>query len=289
MPHRVLPPSILPICASGALLILALGIIGVLQRQPYAWYQLAFGLLSLTVVIIVWFLCAIDDARVLDARMQKRSDAMYRWSMFWFIFSEVWFFAALFGILWYARVVSVPTLAGDYVGDRLTHYLLWPSFDYQWPLLAVPDPSRYQGPVATISLWGLPLINTVILLTSGVTITIAHWALLQGSRLGALCWQLVTCVLGCAFLYCQYIEYVEAHQHLGLTLSSGIFGSVFYFLTGFHGLHVALGTLMLLGISLRIGFNHFTPSSHLAFEVVSWYWHFVDVVWLLLFIFVYWL
>ncbi len=289
MSNRVLPPSVLPILASIAMLLFATGVVGVLQRQMFAWYQLVFGIVGLVVVVIIWLTSAINDGLKLTKSGRALSDQMYRWSMFWFIFSEIWFFAVFFGILWYARTVSVPTLAGDIHGGKLTHYLLWPSFESAWPLLQTPDPSRYIGPVSTMYAWGLPLVNTVILLTSGMTITVAHWALLQGRKYMALIWQLLTALLGVLFLYCQFVEYVEAYQHHGLTLDSGIYGSIFYFLTGFHGLHVALGTLMLLGVALRIALSRFTEDTHVVFDVVSWYWHFVDVVWLMLFVFVYWL
>ena len=285
---NILPPSSLPVLASLALLCLAQGVIGVLHKQNYALYILALGVVSLLTIIMVWLVTSINDLQGATKSRRAKSDVVYRWSMFWFIFSEVWFFIALFGILFYTRFVTIPTLAGTYPGDRLTHYLLWPNFSAQWPLLVVPDPSRYTLADGVLNAFGFPLINTIVLVSSGVSITIAHWALLEKKRFMAISWQLVTALLGVIFLYLQYHEYVEAYSHYGLRLDSGMYASVFYFLTGFHGLHVLLGTIMLLIVACRMFIHNHLSESFLVFEIISWYWHFVDVVWLLLFVFVYW-
>ena len=286
---KTIPPSFFPIIASGSLLVLCLGLIRLLHGDDSAWAYIMIGMSSLVAVTVSWMVTAINDSQNTAKGQLKLVDATYRWSMFWFIFSEVWFFAGFFAVLWYARFVSVPTLGGVFGDDRLTHYILWSDFQPQWPLLQNPDASRYLGPSGVVKPWGLPLINTVILLTSGITITIAHWAVISEKKWAAFFWQMVTVMLGFWFLYYQYVEYIEAYSHLGLRLDSGIYGSVFFFLTGFHGLHVFVGSLMLLGIALRIARGHFTADRHLGFEMVSWYWHFVDVVWLLLFVLVYWL
>jgi cytochrome c oxidase subunit 3 len=136
--------------------------------------------------------------------------------------------------------------------------------------------------------WGLPFINTVILVTSSVTITLAHWALKKNYRGPLKIWLALTVLLGSVFLVFQVVEYVEAYHELGLTMASGIYGSTFFMLTGFHGAHVTLGTIMLAVMLIRTMRGHFTPDDHFAFEAASWYWHFVDVVWLGLFTFVYW-
>jgi len=165
----------------------------------------------------------------------------------------------------------------------------WPGFNAVWPLLANPDPSQFTAPHSVMETWGIPAINTTILLSSGVTITIAHFGLVKGRRLQALIAQGLTALLGIIFLFMQVSEYTIAYTEKGLTLGSGIFGTTFFMLTGFHCLHVTLGTIMLIVIFVRIYKHHFTEHNHFAFEAVSWYWHFVDVVWLFLFIFVYWL
>jgi cytochrome c oxidase subunit 3 len=207
----------------------------------------------------------------------------------WFIFSEVMFFAAFFGALFYARTLSVPWLAGQGV-KVFTNFLLWPKFEGAWP---TNGPAHVGGHAdstfETISAIGLPALNTAILLTSGLTITIAHHALRAGKRGMLTVFLALTFLLGFTFVGLQATEYGEAYKDLGLKLSTGIYGSTFFMLTGFHGLHVTIGAIMLLVIWLRVLRGHFTPKKHFAFEAVAWYWHFVDVVWLGLFIFVYWL
>jgi cytochrome c oxidase subunit 3 len=137
--------------------------------------------------------------------------------------------------------------------------------------------------------WGLPALNTLILLTSGATVTWAHWGLLKNNR-SQLIWGLaLTVLLGVLFIMFQAIEYSHAYSELNLKLTTGAYGSTFFLLTGFHGFHVTIGTIMLTVILFRSVAGHFKPEHHFGFEGVAWYWHFVDVVWLGLFIFVYWL
>jgi len=198
------------------------------------------------------------------------------------------FFGVFFGSLFYIRVFVVPWLGGSGSGF-MTHMINWPGFQAVWPVLANPDPSKFTAPHSVMETWGIPAINTSILLSSGVTITIAHFGLVKGRRLQALIGQGLTILLGISFLFMQVSEYSIAYTEKGLTLGSGIFGTTFFMLTGFHCLHVTLGTIMLIVIFIRIYKHHFTQEHHFAFEAVSWYWHFVDVVWLFLFIFVYWL
>ena len=122
-----------------------------------------------------------------------------------------------------------------------------------------------------------------------MTVTLAHWALKKNQRSRLSFWLFVTVALGGLFLYYQVVEFHHAYTELNLTLGSGVYGSTFFMLTGFHGLHVTMGATMLAVIWVRTLRGHFTPRKHFAFEGVAWYWHFVDVVWLGLFIFVYWL
>ena len=177
------------------------------------------------------------------------------------------------------RVLSVPWL-----GD-LEHKLLWPDFTAQWPT-AGPGISEKFTPMAA---WGVPALNTLILLTSGVTVTIAHWGLLKNNRAQLIGGLALTIALGLTFLGLQAFEYHEAYSELNLKLSTGAYGATFFMLTGFHGFHVTVGTLMLIVILGRSIAGHFTADHHFGFEGVAWYWHFVDVVWLLLFVLVYWL
>jgi cytochrome c oxidase subunit 3 len=199
--------------------------------------------------------------------------------MSWFIFSEVMFFAAFFGALFYMRVIAVPDLAD------LSNKLLWPDFAAAWPV-AGPGISEKFTPMGA---WGIPALNTAILLTSGVTVTLAHWGLIKNNRGQLVGWLAATVLLGAIFLGFQIYEYGHAYQDLNLKLTSGAYGATFFMLTGFHGFHVTLGTIMLFVILMRCIKGHFTPEHHFGFEGVAWYWHFVDVVWLGLFVFVYWL
>ena len=241
------------------------------------------GLLMTAFMFAGWFGTVIKES---EGRFYNEAvDRSFRMGMMWFIFSEVMFFAAFFGALWYARQYSIPWLGGE--GVRVfTNYLLWDNFEAAWP---TNGPANVGGDFETIPAFGLPAINTAILLTSGVTITIAHHALKANKRGMLNVFLALTFLLGFLFVFLQAEEYMEAYQHLNLTLGSGIYGSTFFMLTGFHGFHVTMGAIMLAVIWVRCLRGHFTPTHHFAFEGVAWYWHFVDVVWLGLFIFVYWL
>jgi cytochrome c oxidase subunit 3 len=210
----------------------------------------------------------------------------FRWSMGWFIFSEVMFFGAFFGALWWVRNHSVPNL-GDFENS-----LIWPGFQAVWPSNATgatASPAGIVEPFTTMTPFWLPTINTALLLSSGVTLTIAHHALLANDRAKTLRFMWLTVLLGVIFLGVQGYEYSHAYRDLNLKLSSGVYGSTFFMLTGFHGFHVLIGMLMLTFITLRLSKGHFTPERHFGFEGAAWYWHFVDVVWLGLYVVVYWL
>ncbi len=239
------------------------------------------GLAMIAFMMFGWFGVVIrESVKGMNSGLLDRS---YRMGMAWFIVSEIMFFAAFFGALFYARIISVPWLAG--AGNNLeTHVLLWPDFADTWPLFMTPGGSATEAMAA----WGLPFINTVILVTSSVTVTFAHWALKKNHRVLLILWLATTVALGATFLTLQVVEYIHAYNELGLNLSAGIYGSTFFMLTGFHGAHVTMGTIMLGVMLARCLKGHFTPENHFAFEAVSWYWHFVDVIWLFLFTFVYW-
>ncbi len=279
-----------PIMGSFILFILVLGaasfiqshsVTGLVKGSGSLNILLPLGLLGVFALMFFWFRDTIRESlgNVNSAQM----DMSYRQGMTWFIFSEVMFFAAFFGAMFYARWLSIPWLGGEGKG-AMTHEVLWPGFQAIWPLVKTPAGATTQ----VMSPWGLPFINTVILLTSSVTLTIAHHALLQGQRSKQGLFLAVTFSLGLIFLSLQAYEYYHAYHELGLTLQSGIYGSTFFMLTGFHGLHVTIGTIMLIIMFLRTLRGHLTPDNHFAFEATAWYWHFVDVVWLFLFVAVYW-
>jgi cytochrome c oxidase subunit 3 len=271
------PPSHWPVVGSTALFFMALGAATLFNGYGYGTILIAIGFFILLYMLFGWFGTVIRESQ--GGMFNRQVDMSFRWAMSWFIFSEVMFFAAFFGALFYARVYSVPWLAD------LDNKLLWPDFAAQWPTAGPYRPPEFSPMHA----WGIPAINTLLLLSSGVTVTWAHWALKRGDRHNLIFGLALTIILGAIFLALQATEYAHAYSELNLKLTTGVFGSTFFMLTGFHGFHVTLGVTMLIVILFRSVAGHFTAERHFAFEAVSWYWHFVDVVWLLLFVFVYWL
>ncbi len=271
-------PSRWPIFGSIALLLMAFGATLWINREAVVGpWVLALGAAVLVYMLFGWFGTVIRENQ--KGAYNKHVDGSFRWGMSWFIFSEVMFFAAFFGALFYMRVLSVPWLAD------FDNKLLWPNFNPAWPA-AGPGLKANFTPMGAM---GIPALNTLLLLSSALTVTWAHWGLKKNNRGQLVLGLLLTIVLGLTFLGFQAYEYGHAYSALNLKLSSGAYGSTFFMLTGFHGLHVTLGTIMLIVIFFRAVAGHFTPERHFGFEAVSWYWHFVDYVWILLFIFVYWL
>jgi cytochrome c oxidase subunit 3 len=272
-----------PAIGAVTLFVTMLGTAAVLNGSSLGPWIAYLGLAGVAYMFFGWFGTVIDESQ--RGLYNAGVDRSFRMGMMWFIFSEVMFFAAFFGALYYARQLSVPWLGGE--GSKfMTQLFLWQDFESSWP---TNGPAGVGGQFDIIPAFGLPAINTAILLTSGVTITIAHHALKAGQRGVLKVFLALTFLLGFMFVGLQAEEYIHAYQELNLTLGSGVYGSTFFMLTGFHGLHVTIGAIMLLVIWLRVMKGHFTPTHHFAFEGVAWYWHFVDVVWLGLFIFVYWL
>jgi len=274
-----------PITGSVALFTLMLGAILFLNDVAPSWIFIP-GAAILAYMFFGWFSVVIDANQRHIYNLQV--DRSFRMGMMWFIFSEVMFFGAFFGALFYARVLAVPWLGGEGV-KVFTNYILWPHYEAAWPTNGPGHVGGVNGSFSPMSPIPIPALNTAILLTSGVTVTIAHHALRANQRGRLALFLALTFLLGFTFVACQMYEYSEAYTEMGLRLTTGIYGSTFFMLTGFHGLHVTIGAIMLLVIWLRVLRGHFTPQRHFAFEAVAWYWHFVDVVWLGLFIFVYWL
>ena len=284
-PYYYVPaPSRHPAMAALGLFFVILGAGQWVNDTDWGKYSLILGLIIWLTTLYQWFGDAIDES--LHGQYGERIDTSFRWSMSWFIFSEVMFFAAFFGALWWARVHSVPALGNE------VNSVIWADFKAAWPSTlagATASPAGTIEPFTTMGPFWLPTINTALLLTSGVTITIAHHALRENNRGKTITFMWLTVLLGIVFLFCQGYEYAHAYADLNLKLTSGIYGSTFYMLTGFHGFHVFLGMLMLLIITLRLQKGHFSADSHFGFEGAAWYWHFVDVVWLGLYVLVYWL
>jgi cytochrome c oxidase subunit 3 len=277
-PYYFVPgPSKWPVLAGASLLLTMAGASAWVNSFGWGLYATIAGILSLLVVLYNWFGDAIAESE--GGLYNNRIDVSYRWSMSWFIFSEVMFFGAFFGALFYARSVTLPWL-----GD-LDHKFLWPDFAAQWG----NTPAGTIEPFTKMGPFPIPTINTALLLTSGVTLTIAHHALRAGHRSKTAFWLAATVLLGAVFMGFQVYEYMHAYSELNLKLTSGIYGSTFFMLTGFHGFHVTMGAIMLGVVLYRLMKGHFTPEHHFAFEGAAWYWHFVDVVWLGLYVVVYWL
>ena len=284
-PYYFIPaPSAYPVLMAFGLFLVILGAGQWINGAGWGAYCLLAGLAVWLTIMFMWFRQAISESE--GGLYSDRIDTSFRWSMSWFIFSEVMFFAAFFGALYWARVFALPMLG------NLDHQVLWPDFKAVWPSAGGGTTASPAGTVeafSTIGPWPLPTINTALLLTSGITLTIAHHALIAGQRAKTILWMWITVALGAIFICVQAFEYLHAYRDLNLKLSSGIFGSTFFMLTGFHGFHVFVGMLMLLFITLRLMNGHFTPKRHFGFEGAAWYWHFVDVVWLGLYLVVYWL
>jgi len=277
--HYYVPqPMYWPVLGSASLFLMMLGGVFVMNSHSGGWVGIAAGFMLLIYMMFRWFGQVIGESE--GGKYHGWEDTSFRWGMSWFIFSEVMFFAAFFGALFYIRQLSVPDLGGLQSND-----LLWPGFKGTWPS-AGPG---FEEPFTPMEAWGLPAINTLLLLTSGVTVTIAHYALKAGNRGMLNLFLFLTVALGVTFLCVQGYEYSHAYHALNLKLTTGAYGSTFFMLTGFHGFHVTVGAIMLSVILARCLKGHFSPDHHFAFEGVAWYWHFVDVVWLGLFIFVYWL
>jgi cytochrome c oxidase subunit 3 len=277
--HYFVPsPSKWPLVGSFALAFTGFGAAGTVNGAPWGTWSLLVGFAILVYMLFGWFGAVAHESE--GGSYGANVDVSFRWSMSWFIFSEVMFFAAFFGALYYARAFTMPWL-----GD-LDNKLLWPDFSPSWP---------NAGPAGTVEKFQkmgpfpIPTLNTLLLLTSGVTLTIAHHALKDNQRGKLKFWLFLTIALGATFIGFQAYEYAHAYSELNLKLTSGIYGSTFFMLTGFHGFHVTIGALMLTVVLFRVLAGHFTPERHFAFEGAAWYWHFVDVVWLLLYVIVYWL
>lgn len=284
-PYYFIPaPSRHPAFAALGLFFLFFGAAQWINGADWGKYSLMFGMALWLGVLFQWFSQAVGESE--GGLYGHKIDLSFRWSMTWFIFSEVMFFGAFFTALWWARGHSLPSLGS------LDNALLWPDFKAVWPTLAAGatgSPAGTIEPFQTMTPFWLPTINTALLLSSGVTLTIAHHALQMGQRKKTIGFMWMTVVLGIVFLFVQGYEYAHAYSEMNLKLSSGMYGSTFFMLTGFHGFHVFVGMLMLLFITLRLQKGHFTAERHFGFEGAAWYWHFVDVVWLGLYILVYWL
>lgn len=272
-----------PFLNTVALIVLFIGLANYMNGYTSGMSIMLTGLVLVLIITYGWFSEVVRESE--SGTYNAQVDISFRWGMVWFIFSEVMFFAAFFGALYYARELSLPWLGGD--GSKVsTNIVLWPQFENVWPS---NGPTNAGGDFILMKAGGIPAINTLILLTSGLTVTWAHHGLKEQNRNKLIYGLALTVLLGFIFVGFQAYEYMHAYNDLNLKMTSGIYGSTFYMLTGFHGFHVTLGAIMLTVILFRCMKGHFSGDNHFGFEAVAWYWHFVDVVWLGLFVFVYWL
>lgn len=274
--------AIWPVVGTVGLMMMLAGFANYLNENAIGQTMMILGLIIFIVMLAGWFTLQANES---EAGIYNHGVGIsYRMGMMWFIFSEIMFFAAFFGTLWYTRNLSVDWLAGIGEGPGRSSNLLWPEFEATWP---TNGPANVGGDYEEMAAFGLPFLNTLILLTSGISCTWAHHGLLIKNREQLIKGLLITVGLGFLFVGLQAFEYYEAYHEMGLTLGSGVYGSTFFMLTGFHGFHVCVGAIILSVILFRSWKGHFTPQNHFAFEGAAWYWHFVDVVWLGLFVFVY--
>jgi len=272
-----------PFLSTISLMVLFIGFANYMNGYSAGVILMLSGLSLLLIMTYGWFSNVITESE--SGIYNDQVDISFRWGMAWFIFSEVMFFSAFFGALYYARELSLPWLGGE--GSKMaTNIVLWPQFENIWPS---NGPMNTGGDFTLMKAGGIPALNTLILLTSGLTVTWAHHGLKEQNRNQLILGLIATVLLGFLFVGLQAYEYMHAYSELNLKLTSGIYGSTFYMLTGFHGFHVTLGAIMLTVILFRCMKGHFSGDNHFGFEAVAWYWHFVDVVWLGLFVFVYWL
>lgn len=277
--HYYVPaPSAYPIIGSTALLFLGSGAALTMNKMELGYGLLAVGFSILIYMLFGWFGTVARESE--SGKFNQQVDRSFRWGMSWFILTEVMFFCAFFGALFYMRNLSIPWLEAE---STVLGNSFWSTYNGAWPT-AGPGIHEQFTPMGA---WGLPAFNTLLLLLSGVTVTLAHHALRENRRDGLKNWLLATIFLGALFIGCQAYEYMHAYSDLNLKMTTGAYGSTFFMLTGFHGFHVTVGAIMLTVIYFRSLAGHFTPEHHFGFEGVAWYWHFVDVVWLGLFIFVY--
>ena len=290
--YHLVDPSIWPLIAASCAFVTAIGAIAGMRtmgggeglfgiKGPYLF---AAGILGLIVSATIWWRDIIREAHKGDHTPVVQLHLRY--GMILFIASEVMFFVAWFwgyfdSALFPAGVHDLLNNPGRLVGLTSRNELyggVWPPVPVD--ATAANTPGFFKH---TFDPWGLPLVNTLILLTSGCTVTWAHHALLKNDRRGLIIGLLLTVILGATFTVCQAIEY----GHAGFSYAGHSYGSTFFMATGFHGAHVIIGTIFLAVCLLRAMKGHFTPKQHFGFEAAAWYWHFVDVVWLFLFACIY--
>ena len=266
--YHLVDPSPWPFIGALAAFIMAVGMVLTMKAVPVAGMKigplvLGVGIIGVLYTMFAWWVDVTREAEH-QGHHTRVVQIHHRYGMIMFIASEVMFFVA-----WFWAYFDVALFANEAIQYQRQEFTggTWPP----------------KG-IETFDPWHLPLLNTLILLTSGTTVTWAHHALLHDDRKGLKQALWLTVILGVLFTICQVYEY----SHAAFSFSGHIYGSTYYMATGFHGAHVVIGTIFLAVCLYRTYLNHFTPKQHLGFEFAAWYWHFVDVVWLFLFAAIYW-
>ena len=254
-PYHLVDPSPWPLLGSLGALTMAFGMVKYMHYYAGGFYVLVFGLLVTSFTMFVWWRDIIREG-TFEGRHTKKVQRGLRLGVILFIVSEVMFFVSFFWAFFHSSL-----------GPAIQIGQLWPPLG-----------------IEVMSPWGIPLLNTVILLSSGATVTWAHHAVVAGEKQHAVYGLILTVILAILFTGFQVFEYLHAE----FTISDSVYGSSFYMATGFHGFHVLVGSIFLLVCLVRLRNDHFTRTHHIGFEGAIWYWHFVDVVWLFLFVTIYW-
>lgn len=285
--HYYVPEhSKLPFLGALGLFLLGYGTLNLLHSSMIGTVLFMAGAIILAGVLFAWFREVINEQ--MAGLYNEQISHSFQWGMIWFFVTEIFLFGIFMAALFYARVISVPGLAG--IGnsqDFLTHIMFWPNFKDVWPLLTNPNPVAYPGSTGTVDPWHVPLLNTIVMLLSAVSVTFAYRFLKRSNRTGAVIGLSVTIVLGLIFVFMQAQEFLLAHNEYGLKLSSGIYGSTFFMLVGLHTAHVIVGLLMLAVMLLRTIKGHFNAKDNFGFKATLWFWQFITVIWLITFVFVY--
>jgi cytochrome c oxidase subunit 3 len=254
-PFHLVDPSPWPLISAIGSFFATFGGVMYMHFYQSGAFLLSIGILIILYVMFAWWRDIVREGTFEGQHTQAVQNGL-RLGMILFIVSEIMFFFAFFWAFFHSSLSPVPEIGG-----------IWP-----------PQQITLLNP------WEIPLLNTVILLSSGATVTWAHHSILANSRFNALLSLITTIFLAVIFSLLQLFEY----QSAPFSIADSIYGSTFYLLTGFHGFHVLIGTCFLITCFIRLYFHHFTQEHHFGFEAAAWYWHFVDVVWLFLFITIYW-
>lgn len=254
-PYHLVDPSPWPLLSSIGALCLTFGAVMYMHSYKGGEFTLFLGFSIIIYCMFVWWRDIVREA-TFQGHHTRKVQAGLRYGMILFIASEIMFFVAFFWAFFHASLAPSVEMGA-----------IWPP----------------QG-ISVFNPWQIPFVNSLLLLTSGASVTWAHHAILSGNKQQAIYALIITICLAAAFTGLQAYEYIEAP----FTISDSVYGSTFFMATGFHGAHVFIGTIFLSICLLRLYLSHFSPNHHFGFEAAAWYWHFVDVVWLFLFVSIYW-